>query len=111
MTDRILWNRRPHGQDPGDIDEIVINHPMMVHVEQLDTRCWWIGIYLNEDGEQPRRWSGHFSADSRGRMTFTEQDNDITWDRDESHEAPPFNPDPDLDASIRVPPRRRRESR
>lgn len=32
MTDRILWNRRPEGRDPGDIDEIVL-HGVTVHIE------------------------------------------------------------------------------
>lgn len=77
---RILWNVRGH-----DIDEIVIDHPELVHVEQMDDRCWWIGIYLPA-GNNTRRWSGHFRCDSRGRMTFTEQDCDLVWDEDESHE-------------------------
>jgi hypothetical protein len=42
--DRILWNRRPTGpRDTGDIDEIVV-HDCTVHVEQMDERCWWIGV-------------------------------------------------------------------
>ncbi len=82
---RILWNRRPTGmRDAGCIDEIVIDRPSMVHIEQMSEREWWIGIYLNEKGS--RRWSGHFACDSKGRMEFTEQDCDIEWATDKSHD-------------------------
>lgn len=75
---RILWNVRDE-----DIDEIVISNPQTVHIEQMDSRVWWIGIDLDNE----RSWSGNFSCDSRGRMRFTEQDNDgVEWDRDESHD-------------------------
>lgn len=76
---RILWNMRGV-----DIDEIVIHEPSLVHVEQMHDRCWWIGIYLDDE----RRWSGNFSCDSKGRMRFTEQDDDVDWDADESHDDP-----------------------
>ena len=81
---RILWNRRPTGarNDVGDIDEIVINNPQMVHVEQMHERCWWIAVYM-PDGSY---WMGNFSADSRGRMSFWEQENNgIKWQDDRSH--------------------------
>lgn len=79
---RILWNERPDEAGRGGcIDEIVVERPESVHVEQLDTRQWWIGIEVG-DG---KRWSGVFIADSRGRMKFTEQESEITWDRDEEH--------------------------
>lgn len=73
---RILWN-------PGRevIDEIVIDSPQMVHVEQMHDRQWWIAIYLPGD----KRWSGFFTCDSRGRMEFTEQDDEIEWDEDREH--------------------------
>lgn len=75
---RILWNV------PGeDIDEIVIWEPEMVHVEQMNDRCWWIGIYLGDD----RRWSGNFTCDSRGRMSFEPQDDDVEWHEDASHSS------------------------
>lgn len=75
---RILWNERGK-----DIDEIVLHDVRTVHVEQMDNRCWWIGI----DVADRRYWSGNFVADSRGRMGFMEQDNDgIEWDYDESHD-------------------------
>lgn len=81
---RILWNRRPDGPaDGGDIDEVVIRNAAAVHVEQMDDRCWWIGIDL-PDGS---RWMGNFSCDSRGRMTFSEQANEgVVFDVDDSHE-------------------------
>lgn len=85
---RILWNREPttgRGLDAcGDIDEIVL-HDATVHIEQMDKRCWWIGLY-REDGTY---WMGNFVADSRGRMVFSEQENaGIAWDRDDTHELP-----------------------
>lgn len=84
-ADRILWNRRPVNDDAGDIDEIVIRGAM-VHVEQMNDRSWWIGIYKDGGADAPC-WMGNFSADSRGRMRFTEQENDrVVWERDESHE-------------------------
>jgi hypothetical protein len=79
--DRILWNRR---DNEADIDEIVISYPDVVHVEQMDDRCWWIGIYRDDTF-----WMGNFVADSRGRMRFVEQDNHgIDWSDDDSHEEP-----------------------
>jgi len=82
--DRILWNRRPTGAlDVGDIDEIVV-HNCTVHIEQMDDRCWWIGIYMS-DGSY---WMGNFIADSRGRMRFSEQENaGIEWAHDATHEV------------------------
>ena len=83
-TNRILWNRRPTGpSDTGDIDEIVIRAEW-VHVEQMDDRCWWIGIDLPNGGY----WAGNFSCDSRGRMRFTEQERSgFEWDGDDTHET------------------------
>ncbi len=79
---RILWNERDK-----DIDEVVIDHPAMVHIEQIDERCWWIAIYLDDDSSQGRYWMGNFRADSRGRMRFEEQDNNgVEWEQDEEHE-------------------------
>ena len=85
MTDRILWNRRPTPKTPGDIDEVVLHDVKLVHIEQMDDRAWWIGIYMDGDPY----WMGNFVADSRGRMRFVEQDNSgIVWDRDNCHEEP-----------------------
>lgn len=83
---RILWNQRPtDATDPGDIDELVITQPQHVHVEQMDARCWWIGVSL-PDGSY---WHGNFVADSRGRMRFTQQENaGVEWARDDTHEVP-----------------------
>lgn len=75
---RILWNVRGK-----DIDEVVFMKPGMVHIEQMHPRQWWIGVYFDDQGT---RWSGHFTCDSRGRMTFSQQDCDIEWDRDDTHE-------------------------
>lgn len=75
---RILWNVRGR-----DIDEIVILNPECVHVEQMDDRCWWIGIDLPDGGY----WAGNFMCDRRGRMTFNEQEMEgFTWDVDHTHE-------------------------
>lgn len=85
VTDRILWNRRPTDpMDGGDIDEIVL-HGVTVHIEQMDRRCWWIGI--ERDGA---RWCGNFWANSRGHMTFMEQENEgIEFTVDHTHEVTP----------------------
>lgn len=81
---RILWNRRPTGLlDGGDIDEIVMSG-VNVHIEQMSDRCWWIGIDL--DGG--RYWMGNFTADRRGRMRFTQQENHgVEWNVDHTHEV------------------------
>lgn len=71
---RILWNP---GRD--EIDEIVLHDVETVHVEQMDDRCWWIGVTM-KDGSC---WEGNFH--SRRRMTFTEQESTVEWDRDEEH--------------------------
>jgi hypothetical protein len=77
-VNRILWNTRDV-----DIDEIVLTDVASVHVEQMNDRCWWIGITLEDGGY----WAGNFHATSRGRMSFTEQDIDgFEWDRDDSHD-------------------------
>ena len=90
MTNRILWNQRPtDGRDvdaAGDIDEIVLHDIRTLHIEQVDGRCWWIGVYP-DDGEA--YWMGNFVADSRGRMRFTQQENNgIVWEIDQTHEVP-----------------------
>lgn len=83
---RIIWNRRPSRADTGDIDEIVLHDVSTVHVEQMDDRCWWIGITKADGGY----WAGIFIADSRGRMRFVEQECEaITWESDKSHERTP----------------------
>ena len=52
-------------------------------VEQMDDRCWWIGIDVEGGGY----WAGNFYADSRGRMTFGVQEMDgFEWDEEASHE-------------------------
>lgn len=76
VTNRILWNQRDH-----DIDEIVLSDVATVHVEQMNDRCWWIGITLANGTE----WSGNFTADSRGRMRFDEQEGNVVWDEDREH--------------------------
>lgn len=74
---RILWNARGE-----DIDEIVFHDVATVHVEQMDDRCWWIGITLPDGGY----WAGNFHANSRGHMTFTEQEAwGFDWDEDAAH--------------------------
>jgi len=74
---RILWNTRDN-----DIDEIVC-HNATVHIEQMHTRCWWIGITLPNDGY----WAGNIHCDSRGHMTFTQQETwGFDWDDDRSHD-------------------------
>lgn len=85
IRNRILWNRRPVDmRDCGDIDEIVVTEPSVVHIEQMNDRCWWIGITM-PDGSY---WSGNFAATSRGVMTFGQQEDDrIAWDRDDEHKA------------------------
>lgn len=87
LPERILWNRRPSGaKDAGDIDEIVLSD-VDVHIEQMDDRCWWIGIYRDASKSDTPYWMGNFVADSRGRMRFVEQENyGIEWGDDDSHD-------------------------
>lgn len=74
---RILWNTR----NPQSIDEIVITNAT-VHIEQMDDRCWWIGIHLPGGGY----WAGNFIC-RKGRLNFTEQEHEgFDWDRDDSHD-------------------------
>lgn len=85
MGDRIVWNRRPGTtSDQGSIDELVIR-AATVHVEQMDRRCWWIGVY--KDAADGPYWAGHFVCDKRGNMRFVEQENGgIDWASDEVHD-------------------------
>ena len=78
FPNRILWNVRDE-----DIDEIVL-HDATVHIEQMDDRCWWIGVTLNDGGY----WSGNLHCDSRGRMKFTEQESrdGFELDMDDAHD-------------------------
>ena len=80
--DRILWNRRPTETHNGEIDELVV-HGCDVHIEQVNTDCWWIGIH--KDGAD---WSGNFTVETRKKMRFSQQDAGLTWGRDDTHEAP-----------------------
>ena len=75
MTRRILWNQRG-----GCIDEIVIDNAA-VHIEQMSDSCWWIGIDL-PDGTY---WAGNFHT-RRAPIQFTEQESNVAWDRDDTHE-------------------------
>ena len=79
VRNRILWNERD-----GEIDEVVFTNPEVVHIEQMSDKCWWIGVHL-ADGTY---WSGNFHThrQRRGFMTFTEQDSDVVWDHDGSHD-------------------------
>ena len=75
IPNRILWNVRG-----GDIDEIVISN-CTVHVEQMDSNCWWIGITRADGGY----WAGNFHT-RRSRMTFTEQEREgFEWDHEGAH--------------------------
>lgn len=81
---RILWNERDT-----DIDEIVLTDVATLHVEQMDDRCWWIGVNLANGGY----WAGNFVAKSRGPMRFTEQEmTDFEWDQDAAHDEPKGDP-------------------
>jgi hypothetical protein len=81
---RILWNKRGD-----DIDEIVLRDVAVLHVEQMDDRCWWIGVNLANGGY----WAGNFIAKSRGPMRFTEQEmTDFEWDADAAHDEPKGDP-------------------
>lgn len=74
---RILWN-----SGENDIDEVVFEN-VDVHIEQMTPRMWWIGIYI--DGVETY-WSGNFVCDSRGRMSFMEQERaGFDWDEEASH--------------------------
>lgn len=75
-SNRILWNRRDH-----DIDEIVVHDIATLHIEQMDDRCWWIGMTL-ADGTD---WAGSFIASSRGLMQFVEQEGNVVWGVDAEH--------------------------
>lgn len=84
---RILWNRRPTEQQPGgDIDEIVVTDPALVHVEQMDDNEWWLAIYTGDTDGAPY-FMGNFTADDDGAMSFwCQEDAGMTWARDDSHE-------------------------
>ena len=75
---RILWNKRG-----GEIDEVVFNRPQMVHIEQMGDECWWIGVDL-ADGSY---WAGSFTAEEGMTMTFSEQESDVAWNDDRTHEV------------------------
>lgn len=72
---RILWNP---GRD--EIDEVVLHNAATVHIEQMDDSCWWIGVTLT-DGSY---WAGNFHSYPHA-MTFTEQESDVAWEKDEEH--------------------------
>lgn len=81
--DHILWNQRGEDGTGGDIDEIVMQDVATVHIEQMHARDWWIALYKDDD----RFWMGHFTCDSKGRMTFHQADSaGVEWTEDESHE-------------------------
>jgi hypothetical protein len=81
VANRILWNRRPTLGDNGCIDEVVLHDVDTVHIEQMDDCCWCIGI-SKADGTY---WSGNFVTDERGHMSFIEQESDVKWENDASH--------------------------
>lgn len=74
---RILWNVRGE-----DIDEVVLRDVEMLHIEQMDDNCWWIGVSLKNGGY----WAGNFTT--RGKMRFSEQERDgFDWDEDSAHDG------------------------
>lgn len=88
---RILWNHRPDWERPsgggGDIDELVMRDVALVHIEQMDDRCWWIALYPHGEHDRAPYWMGNFVADSHGRMRFVEQENSgVEWDQERSHQ-------------------------
>ena len=57
------------------LDEIVVEHPTLVHIERMDDGCMWIGIYKGEGPDSP--WVSIFlNADG----PITAHDGDGTWD-------------------------------
>ena len=45
--------------DPGEIDEVVVYDPALVHIEQLDENVWCVLIHESMDGDGPV-WCGEF---------------------------------------------------
>jgi hypothetical protein len=77
-VDRIVWRRRPSDGDLGCVDEVVVGDVDTAHVEQLDGRCWWVGLYQRGGA----LWSGHFTVDDAGRLQFTQQESTVRWHAD-----------------------------
>jgi len=70
---RITWNRPPDDQDAGgDIDELVIHQPDLIHIEQMNADTWWIGIYTG--GPDDPYWTGNVTVDAAGHPHFAEQE-------------------------------------
>jgi hypothetical protein len=48
----------------------------------MDDRCWWIGVYKGDE----QMWTGNFHCyRHKDGMKFTEQDDDLEWDREDEH--------------------------
>lgn len=88
MTDRILWNRRPeHPGDSGDIDEIVISD-CTVHIEQMSTDCYSVAIRKPDGAEWQGNFFAHHGLGRVSNLVLSEQESDIQWVEDRSHEDP-----------------------
>lgn len=52
-------------RDDGTLDEVVVDHPVSVHLEQMEDDSWWLGIDIG-DGDPLVVWLGTRGRKAKG---------------------------------------------
>lgn len=70
-TDRSYTLRSDVFEGEWELDELVIDH--WFHIEQMNTRDWWIGLGAYEDGSDYWRINVHIDGKKRVRVSMEQE--------------------------------------
>jgi len=54
------------------LDEVVVDHPTFIHLEQMDKRAWWLGV--TKKGKDVHIW---IQSNHKGTLTVEVTENGI----------------------------------
>ena len=60
MSDRIDYD------DNGELDDVVVNNPISIHIERMDTNQVWLCVYTADYPDGMRFW-----LTSKGKLEWT----------------------------------------